>query len=114
MGIDRAHADPVKALGEAEPPQDADGIRAHIDAATDLVQFRSLLVDIDRKSAPRNDSAAVSPPMPAPITAMRSGVLDIGRYIRREAAGRSNNRPAADQLARRIGTDIQKLLLMTN
>ena len=43
----RTHALAIQPFGEAQPAQDADRVRRHIDAAADLVQFRRLLVDID-------------------------------------------------------------------
>src|SRR5271155_5022165 len=43
----RTHSLAIQPFGEAQPGQDADRVRRHVDAAADLVQFRRLLVDID-------------------------------------------------------------------
>jgi hypothetical protein len=46
-------------------------------AAADLVQFRRLLVDIDLKfGSAATIPAAAGPPMPPPITAIRSGAVN--------------------------------------
>src|SRR5262249_3071068 len=47
VGADRPHGLEVELLAEAEPVEDAHRVRRHVDAAADLGQLRSLLVDID-------------------------------------------------------------------
>ena len=50
MSEPRTHSFAIQPLGKAQPVQDADRVRRHVDAAADLVQFGRLLVDIDLES----------------------------------------------------------------
>ena len=50
VGEARTHALAIQPFGKAQPVQDADRVRRHVDAAADLVQLGRLLVDIDLES----------------------------------------------------------------
>jgi len=53
------HAYAVESRAQAEPLQDADGVRGHVDAATDFGQRRRLLVYIDGEAGlPQRQSGA--------------------------------------------------------
>src|SRR5262249_4072574 len=47
VGADRSHGLAVEGLAEAQPVEDARGVRSHVDAAADLGQLGRLLVDVD-------------------------------------------------------------------
>ncbi len=52
VGPGRAHRLAVEPVAEAEPVEDAGGVRAHVDAAADLGQLRRLFVDLDLEPGP--------------------------------------------------------------
>ena len=53
MPRERLHALVCQRLGEAQPVQDARGVRADLDAGADLAQLARLLVDVDVEARPQ-------------------------------------------------------------
>ncbi len=64
MASERAHADAIKRRTQAETKQNATSVRPHVDAATDLGQFRGLFVNLHLESglAQRHRGAEAADP----------------------------------------------------
>ena len=80
MGVVGRHRNDVGRLaGQRQQPlldperaQHLDGVRPELQSGADLAELAGAFVDVDLEAALAQRAADASPPMPAPITAMRA------------------------------------------